>query len=239
MMVVVSDGSTRPLPRGPHGLTREEVEASQRDRLLHAMTEAAAEKGYANVAVADVLARAGVSRATFYALFTDKDHCFRECFGWVTEQIVAMLGATLTGAGDGDGDGPGISSDNPIDVLAVVIDGYLGLLHGAPAMARTFLVEVYAAGPEAIEQRRASLDGFIDLVAGIFDGHSEVFGTRPEQRFAVEMLVGGVSSLVTNLVGTGRVDELPALREPLLALAEQLSGLRRTAAVGRAPSAGS
>ena len=50
---------TRPLPRGPHKLPREEVERSQRDRILWAMAEVSAAEGYANVSVADVLGRAG------------------------------------------------------------------------------------------------------------------------------------------------------------------------------------
>src|SRR5207249_11332900 len=55
----------RVLPRGPHGLAREVVQASQRARMLDAMAEAVAEKGYGAVSVADVIARAGVSRKTF------------------------------------------------------------------------------------------------------------------------------------------------------------------------------
>lgn len=213
------------LPRGPHQLSRAEVEASQRERLLLAMADAAAEKGYANTAVADVISRAGVSRATFYTQFTGKDDCFRATAAWMSDRIVTALSSAIA-----DGDGTATATGrNPIDVLARVIDGYLALLAGAPAFARTFLVEVYAAGPEVIEQRRASLEGFVDLVAGIFDGHTDTFGFGVAPRFAVEILVGGVSSMVTNLVGTGRADELLRLREPLLEMAEQLSGLRRSA----------
>jgi AcrR family transcriptional regulator len=42
------------------------VISSQRDRLLEAMIAAVAEKGYGATTVADVIAGAGVSRATFY-----------------------------------------------------------------------------------------------------------------------------------------------------------------------------
>src|SRR3954449_13507932 len=51
----------RQLPRGRHRLTREEVTASQRGRMLQAMAAAVAEKGYTRMAVADVVAGAGVS----------------------------------------------------------------------------------------------------------------------------------------------------------------------------------
>src|SRR5215218_10272373 len=54
----------RTLPRGPHQLAREVVAASQRGRMIEAMAEAVAEKGYPATTVADVVSRAGVSRKT-------------------------------------------------------------------------------------------------------------------------------------------------------------------------------
>ncbi len=69
-----------PLPRGRHGLSREQVEASQRLRLMRAMAEVMAEKGYARTSVADILRRARVSRETFYELFDSKQDCFMSAF---------------------------------------------------------------------------------------------------------------------------------------------------------------
>ena len=66
----------RPLPRRPRGLTRDEVLASQRGRMIAAMAETVAAKGYAATTVADVVARAGVSRKTFYEHFADREECF-------------------------------------------------------------------------------------------------------------------------------------------------------------------
>ena len=53
---------TEQLPRGRHHLSREEVQASQRQRMLLAIAAAMADKGYAGTSVADVIKRAGVSR---------------------------------------------------------------------------------------------------------------------------------------------------------------------------------
>src|SRR5690606_30880284 len=75
-MVEPALGPVKRLPRGPHGLPREEVERSQRERLLTAAAEAVAEKGYASMSVADILKGASVSRTTFYQLFDDKLDCF-------------------------------------------------------------------------------------------------------------------------------------------------------------------
>ena len=63
------------LPRGRHGLPRELVTRSQRERLLAAVVRVTAAKGYEATSVADILEEAGVGRETFYELFDDKRDC--------------------------------------------------------------------------------------------------------------------------------------------------------------------
>ncbi|MCB1261404.1 MAG: hypothetical protein KDB33_13615, partial [Acidimicrobiales bacterium] len=58
------------------------------------------------------------------------------------------------------------------------------------------------------------------------DGEDGLLGTRPEQRFAAELIVGAVSSMVTNIVGVGDLDELPVLRSKLMDLARAMVGPR-------------
>jgi AcrR family transcriptional regulator len=206
----------RALPRGPHGLSREEVEVSQRARLLQAATDAVAELGYVKTTVADILGRAGVSRATFYQLFRDKEDCFQAAYQANADLVAAVMAAELEqvrASGERD----------PLARLDRVLGVYLSALRSAPALARVFLVEVYAAGPAAIDQRRASLEAFADVVAETHRGESGVLGTRATQRFAAQAFVGAVSSLVTNAVGVGDTDGLLRLREPLMRLAAQIT----------------
>lgn len=208
--------STAPLPRGPHTLTRDQVEASQRERIFVAMTEAVGAKGFAATSVADVVAAAGVSRATFYTLFRDKDDCFAATYEWAAGHVAAVLEAAARAEAVDAG------AAEPFTRLRSVLRAYLASLAAAPELARTFLVEVYAAGPAAIEQRHESLALFVDLVAEILGDRPGPFGGRPDQRFAVEALVSAVSSMVTHLVGTGRADRLQGLEDPLMRLARQL-----------------
>jgi len=198
-------------------LSREEVELSQRARLLHAATEAVAEQGYVKTTVADILARAGVSRATFYQLFSDKEDCFLAAYKDDADFVAAVMSMQLEQL-----KASGAELD-PLQRLDQILEVYLASLRAAPALARVFLVEVYAAGPAAIEQRRASLEQFVDIVAETHRGESGVLGTEPSQRFAAQAFVGAVSSLVTNAVGVGETDELPKLREPLMRLAAQIT----------------
>lgn len=200
------------LPRGPHGLSREEVELSQRARLLQATTDAVAELGYVRTTVADILSRAGVSRATFYRMFRDREEAFLAAYAANASLIAEVMTVVRT------------EGDTPLDRLDRVLDIYLVALRDSPALARVFLVEVYAAGPDAARQRQESLEQFVDIVAETHRGETGVLGTLKRQRFAAQAFVGAVSAMVTNLVSTGELERLPALRRPLMELAAQITG---------------
>src|SRR4051795_12849943 len=90
----------RPLPRGPHNLARDDVLASQRQRMLEAVAETVAAKGYPATTVGDVVAGAGVSRKTFYEHFRDKEECFLAAFD---SGVDALLHAIATAPPEGSG----------------------------------------------------------------------------------------------------------------------------------------
>jgi AcrR family transcriptional regulator len=205
---------SRPLPRGPHALSREEVAQAQRRRLLVAMVECVAEKGYVQTSVADVLACSGVSRATFYQLFSDKEACFREAYRESAAQLTSALVSGLHS--------DAVNPDEPLRRLGRILEIYLDTLANEPAFARTFLVEVYAAGDQANAQRQASIEAFIDLIKTILHGRLRLDASEQDQRFAIKLLVHGVISMATSMIGSGNTARLPELRRPLLNLAEQL-----------------
>ena len=195
------------LPRGRHRLAREEVLASQRGRLLVAMSEAVAERGYAKTSVAEVLKRARVSRETFYEHFENKEHCFNAAYDGAAALLAAEIGSGLA------------ASSEERDVaqrLNDLVSRYLTTLQEEPALARTFLVEVYAAGPAALERRVEVQNRFVDLVSFIAGAKDE------RQRFACEAVVAAVSALVTQRVCAGQTDELTQLKGPLADLVADL-----------------
>ena len=63
--------------------------------MLVAMVQAVAETGYALVAVADVIDRAGVSRKTFYEQFANKDECFLAAYDATVEDLLATIDGAL------------------------------------------------------------------------------------------------------------------------------------------------
>lgn len=193
------------LPRGRHGLSREEVEASQRTRIMLALAEAMAEKGFAATSVADVLKRARVSRETFYEHYDSKLDCFLQTF----DAAAALL---LTGIDAARGERRG----TPAERLEAAIGAYLDGLLAEPAFSRLFLVESYAAGPAAIERRAA-------VQARIVDGLVRMLGlSTAEQRIAAQAFVAYVATSATVPLATNDLAALAALRPALTAAGRAL-----------------
>lgn len=192
--------SAERLPRGRHGLTRAHVVSSQRARILRAMAETMADKGYAQTSVADVLRAAGVSRETFYQQFSSKADCFMTAY----EAAVDLL---LRGMPP-----PPASGGSRLEHADRAIAGYLDALAAEPAFARLFLLEVHAAGPDALARRAQAQARFAGALA-------EVLRPRDAtERFAVDALVAAISSLVTARLAAGDLVGLRRLRRQLSAL---------------------
>lgn len=192
---------TTRLPRGRHGLAREEVTGQQRARILTALAEVLTERGYVDTPVAAVIERAGVSRETFYQQFSSK----QDCFVAALEETVGSLAATLVGAV--------ASSGSPIERFDRMLSVYLDALALAPATARLFLVETYAAGPAAMRRR-------LELQGQFVDGLMTVFGrSSARDRAVCEALVGAAVALVTARFVTGDVAGVREVRLPVLDLA--------------------
>jgi AcrR family transcriptional regulator len=197
------------LPRGRHNLSREQVRASQRERILLGMLDAVAEQGYAHTSVADVIARAHASRETFYENFANKQDCFLAAY----EAGVAELTATLRGAI--------APEDPPLVAFERVLTAYLEAMAAKPELAHTFLIEVYAAGPVAWKRRAEVLERFGEVVFEIAIDDAS-FQRLPDPRFAAQAVVGAISSLVTGRVAAGEYAAIAQLRAPIMQLLETL-----------------
>jgi AcrR family transcriptional regulator len=153
------EAPARPLPRGPHKLTRDDVLASQRERMIEAMAATVAGKGYGATTVGDVVAGAGVSRKTFYEHFRDKEDCFLAAFDAGVDALLAAIVAAES------------SDPGWMERLRARVRAYLGALAARPDFARTFLIEVFAAGPSALARRDEVHRRFAQLISDLYDQH--------------------------------------------------------------------
>jgi AcrR family transcriptional regulator len=179
------------LPRGRHGLSRDEVVTSQRGRMLRAMAEAMTERGYVATPVAEVIRRAGVSRETFYQQFSSKLDCFMAAFDEAAELLLGSI-AAKTGLERAALDGrDGRDADTRVAQFDLVLRAYLDALAAHPGYARLFLVDVYAAGLPAVERRARLQRRIVDSVAALLGA------TDRRARFGCEVLVAALASMVT------------------------------------------
>ncbi len=139
---------SRELPRGPHSLSREQVASSQRERLVAAMIDATGENGYLGTTVADVTARAGVSRKAFYEHFPNKQECFLSAYDAIAAEGVERVRSAFLAAGD--------LPDSARAAIGALFEWALE----NPRFLRLFLLEIRAAGPAGTERRERLIASF-------------------------------------------------------------------------------
>ncbi|HEY5045108.1 MAG TPA: TetR family transcriptional regulator [Solirubrobacteraceae bacterium] len=162
-------------------LPRAQVSEVQRRRVLAAMTEAVVEQGASSTTVGHIVARAGVSRRTFYELFEDREDCFLAAF----DDAIAHATAVVLPAYEGER----VWRERIRAALAALLE----LFDEEPALARLCVVEALGAGSRALERRARVLDTLIDVVDR---GSAEAKGERKPPRLAAEGLVGAVLALI-------------------------------------------
>src|ERR1700733_13670475 len=142
-----------PLPRGRHKLSRDEVVASQRGRLLRAMEELVGTFGYESTTVPQVIKAAHVSTATFYRFFADKVDCFIALCDERGERVLSVLMP----------DPDELRSVTAAQRLDRGLEVYLHWWQDNPAMARAYFVELPAAGPRGIAERDRQYERVVSL----------------------------------------------------------------------------
>ena len=193
------DVKARPLPKGRHNLPLHVVRASQRERLLEAMLNSVAERGYAATTVPQVVADARVSRNAFYALFADKIDCFLA----LCDELAADLFDYFSS----------LEGDDWVDLLRRGTSHYLRFWAERPAFARTYFLELPSAGPRAREQREGQYARFLAL----FEDLARL--VHPDGNFpplVPKLLVVSITELVAEEVRAGRTEQLTKLDDELV-----------------------
>jgi AcrR family transcriptional regulator len=175
--------------------------------MLDAVASAVADKGYAATTVGDIVSGAGVSRKTFYEHFADKEECFLAA--WDTG--VQILFDAIYAARDDETD--------PIERMRAGLRAYLETLAAEPAFARSFFIEVVAAGPRA-EARRGEVHArFADLFATLHEQARREMPQLPDVPPAIsKAAVGAINELVSDHVRAARTEQLPELEDTILYL---------------------
>jgi AcrR family transcriptional regulator len=177
------------------------TQRSQRDRLVDASIELAAHTGYQNVSVAQVSAHAGVSSATFYEQFKDKEDCLLAAFRVARARVYSAVRPV-------EADGDWVASARA--TLGGLFDG----LQVDPDAGRLLFVEALAGGPRMREERERLLEKYEGRVQAFLDG-AAVSGDSLD--IPVAALEGARRSIVARHLRTHSEDRLPGLVEDMIA----------------------
>lgn len=180
-------------------MTEKRPKLSQRERLLDAMISLTTRVGYQQVSIAQVSAQAGVSRATFYEQFEDKEDCLLAAFRLAAERLLAQA-VPVTVTADGDWSQ---AAGNTLRQLAEA-------LRHDPDAGRLLFVERIGGGSRARGTRRVVIEAFGQAVQAFLD-------STPAGGVELDVppiaAVGAIRSIVARYLRTHGEDELPALAD--------------------------
>lgn len=197
------------MPRGRHAPPLEIRLSLQRRRLFAAAAAVFSRVGYADASAEAIARHAGMSKATFYEHFANKEECLSALFEYasaslVEELVVASRGAERT-----------FEERHSAGLRAI-----LEAIEDNPPMAQAILVETVGAGPRLAELRLAALNGFAQVMYDQTVKAAQRTGgpayASPDEAFAI---VGATFELVSRQLRTGqpeRVTDLQPLVERLI-----------------------
>jgi AcrR family transcriptional regulator len=173
------------------------------------------ERGAGNVTVADVVERSGVSRRTFYEIFSDREECFLAALDDALERIATVVVPAYESEGRTQG------AHGWRERIRAALTELLGVFDEQPALGRLLIVESLAAGQRALERRNRVLER---LIAVVDEGRLEARGASEPPELTAEGVVGAVCSILyARLLACPRTGEDD--RQCLLELTGSLMGM--------------
>ncbi len=208
------------LPAGQDRFQAEMFSRDQRERILIAMAEVIAKRGYQGTTIEHIVKRAGVSRATYYEYFENREACLLAGFDEAVEELRRRIAAAMEA-----------EQEWPLRIRAG-LTAFLEFVAEDPALARTCLLELVTAGPRAMERYEQALASF----APAFARGRELAADADELPETLEeSIAGGIVWMVHQRLLRGEADEVLGLLPTMLefALAPYL-GEQRAAEVAAA-----
>jgi AcrR family transcriptional regulator len=199
---LLADSSGK-FPSGVRRFPAELIRAIQRERLIVAMLSAAADLGYLETNVQDVIDRAGVSRPTFYEHFSNKEDCFLAAFDTSAERLSKKIASATRRGGD-------VWRDR----VRFALEALLRFASREPATARTMVVEARAASAAAVKRRVELMDEFARCLR--VEAEELLPAGACDNPLTAPGVVGGVESLLYSRLCKHEYDQLEGLLPSLM-----------------------
>jgi AcrR family transcriptional regulator len=188
-----------PLPGGHHGLSRQEVAESQRERLIAATAELFAERGYVAVPITEIVRRASVANRVFYENFKSKEEAFLASYDAIADHVSELISAAAGPIEDWPGR------------VAAALRAAISFFHEEPTLARFCLVAPFTSTPKIAAHCRDRAAAALPYLAAGRDLHP---GGGELPASTEDSLLGGVVSQLSR--------SLLLSQEPLTALLPDL-----------------
>jgi AcrR family transcriptional regulator len=190
-----------PLPGGHHGLSREQVAESQRERLLAGLAHAVALHGYKATTITEIVKAASVSSRAFYENFDSKEDCFLAAF----DAVIAHLRELVAAAAEPVPDWP----RRVIAALRAALDFFAA----EPELARLVLVEPFTASPPIATHFRAVV---VSTIPYLEPGRAERAEAAALPESTEDSILGGLIALTARSILAGNDDLLDELLPDLV-----------------------
>jgi AcrR family transcriptional regulator len=192
----------RRVPPGKHELRREFVAHHQRERILAAVADVVAAKGYRSVSVADIVKSARIARAKFYENFSSKEDCFLAAYDHATDEAIRRVT-----------DACQETEASPSVRVVAGLTAFVGFLAEQPALARMCILEGPAAGPVGTARYEQAVERFVPLLAPAREAAPD-----PSQLPATveEAVIGGTFWLIYDALLAGQPEPVTELLPQLV-----------------------
>ena len=193
------------MPRGRHAPPLEVRREVQLQRLFQAAAKVFSEVGYAEASAEAISREAGMSKATFYEHFANKEECIlalTDAAGAASRAAVAQAAA---------------STEEQFEArVHARVQRFLQGLEMFPEMARVVLVDVIGVGPAGATKRDEMLQAFADFLVSENEAAHESYGApkfdSTDDAFAI---VGAIVELASRQLRTGQPERMSDL-EPVI-----------------------
>jgi AcrR family transcriptional regulator len=182
-------GPTLPMDIGAH---------SQRQRILEAIAKSCAEKTFAATTISDIVANAGISRATFYKHFTNKRECFEATAHAFVDKLKAVAEERMMASANGN-------------VVHEAAEAVLAQLAAYPEGAKLLLIEAPIVEPMIIGRCREM--AIVGLQSRFDSNGSNPKGADPGIAF------GRAQVVIADYIASGRTGDLPKLASEMVYVA--------------------
>jgi AcrR family transcriptional regulator len=182
--------------------------SEQRERILHAARDVFASRGYAGAGVDEIVARARVSRTTFYVFFENKEDCLLAVHRLGLERFGAAVAQAAARTAE-----QGLA---PAALIRAEVGATLAAYAADPALARIVLIEIVGATPAAERAHARARSVAARIIQRRLEEYPYWRG-RPEEHRRVASLatMAAIGEPISDLVATGRIGEWDALVDPI------------------------